>query len=139
MKNTIPEVSGCDASAGHAETHLGASTHATSRREPVKFVAYEVALELVRALAPVVAQIKCHSGDLADQIVRAASSVTLNLAEGSGRRGKDRKRFFLFAQGSAKEIRGALDTADAWGWHIDMIAVEQLLDRELRLLWGLTR
>ena len=110
-----------------------------SRTKPVKFVAYEVALELIRALAPVVEQIKPHSADLADQVVRAASSVTLNLAEGSGRRGKDRKRFFLFARGSAMEIRGVLDTASAWGWQVDMGTVARLLDRELRLLWGLTR
>jgi len=107
--------------------------------EPVKFVAYDVALELIRALAPVVKQIARHSADLADQIVRAASSITLNLSEGSGRRGKDRKRFFLFAQGSAKEIRGALDTASVWGWRIDAEAAYALLDRELRLLWGLCR
>jgi four helix bundle protein len=108
-------------------------------RTPVKFVAYEVALELIGALAPVVEQIKRHSLDLADQIVRAANSITLNLSEGSGRRGKDRKRFFLFAQGSAKEVRGALDSARAWGWRIEMGAAYALLDRELRLLWGLCR
>ncbi|MFN0249495.1 MAG: four helix bundle protein [Kofleriaceae bacterium] len=108
-------------------------------RTPVKFVAYEVALELIGALAPVVEQIKRHSADLADQIVRAANSITLNLSEGSGRRGKDRKRFFLFAQGSAKEVRGALDSARAWGWRIEMGAAYALLDRELRLLWGLCR
>jgi four helix bundle protein len=110
-----------------------------SRTTPVKFVAYEVALELIRALSPIVEQLKPCSADLADQIVRAANSITLNLSEGSGRRGKDRRRFFLFAQGSAKEIRGALDTAIAWGWKIEISGPYALLDRELRLLWGLCR
>lgn len=103
------------------------------------FVAYEVALELLRALAPVVEQIRQNSADLADQIVRAGSSITLNLSEGSGRRGRDRKRFFQFAHGSAKEIRGALDTAVAWGWRVDAERARALLDRELALLWGLCK
>ena len=43
------------------------------------------------------------------------------------------------AHGSAGEIRGALDVADAWGWQIDSAHARALLDRELGLLWGLTR
>lgn len=43
------------------------------------------------------------------------------------------------AHGSAGEIRGALDLADAWGWQVDSAQVRVLLDRELGLLWGLTR
>ncbi|HEY0481956.1 MAG TPA: hypothetical protein VGD37_30770 [Kofleriaceae bacterium] len=43
------------------------------------------------------------------------------------------------AHGSAGEIRGALDLADAWGWQVDSTQARVLLDRELRLLWGLTR
>ncbi|MFN0249264.1 MAG: four helix bundle protein [Kofleriaceae bacterium] len=44
--------------------------------------------------------------------VRAATSITLNVSEGSKRAGKDRRRFYVMAQGSAQELRGALDTAD---------------------------
>jgi hypothetical protein len=43
------------------------------------------------------------------------------------------------AHGSAGEIRGALDLADAWGWQVDSAQARVLLDRELGLLWGLTR
>jgi hypothetical protein len=35
--------------------------------------------------------------------------------------------------------RGALDLADAWGWQVDSAQARVLLDRELGLLWGLTR
>jgi four helix bundle protein len=101
-------------------------------------VAYEIALELVRALRPVVAELRRHSADLADQIERAASSVVLNLAEGYRRHGRDPRRFFRMAYGSAGEIRGALDLAEAWGWRVESKQAERLLDRELRLLWGLT-
>jgi len=42
------------------------------------------------------------------------------------------------AHGSANEIRGQLDVADAWGWEIDADAVRAILDREIGLLYGLT-
>jgi four helix bundle protein len=103
------------------------------------FIAYDVALDLVRALRPVVAQLRGHSPEAADQVERAASSIVLNLAEGGRRHGRDPRRFFDMAHGSAGEIRGALDLADAWGWQIESQQARALLDRELGLLWGLTR
>lgn len=102
-------------------------------------IAYDVALDLVRALRPVVAQLRSYSADAADQVERAASSIVLNLAEGGRRHGRDPRRFWDMAHGSAGEIRGALDLADAWGWQVDSVRARVLLDRELGLLWGLTR
>jgi four helix bundle protein len=103
------------------------------------FIAYDVALDLIRALRPVIAQLRSHSSEAAGQVERAASSIVLNLAEGARRGGRDPRRFFDMAHGSAGEIRGALDLADAWGWQIDSASARALLDRELGLLWGLTR
>ena len=102
-------------------------------------VAYDVALDLVRALRPVVAQLRTYSPEAADQVERAASSIVLNLAEGGRRHGRDPRRFWDMAHGSAGEICGALDLADAWGWQVDSSQARMLLDRELGLLWGLTR
>jgi four helix bundle protein len=102
------------------------------------FVAYEGALELVRALRPIVEALRSDSRDLADQIERAGTSIVLNLAEGNRRAGKDRRRFFVYAQGSGAEVKAALEVADAWGWVVDTARARELLDRELRLLWGLT-
>jgi four helix bundle protein len=102
-------------------------------------VAYTVALDLIRALRPVVAQLRKHSPDAADQVERAASSIVHNLAEGCRRNGRDPKRFFDMAHGSAGEIRGALDVADAWGWQVESEQARVILDRELGLLFGLTR
>ena len=105
-----------------------------------KFVALNVALEWVVSLRGVVDAIGRRDRDLADKIRRAASSVPLNLAEGSRRAGKDRAHFFRIAAGSAAEARAALDVAVAWKY----IAVEQLaqssalLDRVLALCWRLT-
>ena len=102
-------------------------------------VAYDVALDLIRALRPVVAQLRRYRPEAAAQVERAASSVVLNLAEGGRRQGRDPRRFFDMAHGSAGEIRGALDLADAWGWQVESQQARVLLDRELGLLWGLTR
>jgi len=101
------------------------------------FVVYNVALELVRALRPIVSELRTHSSNIADQIERAGTSLVLNLGEGNRRAGKDRRRFFVMAQGSASEVLAALDVADAWGWVVDAQAVRALLDRERALLWGL--
>ena len=103
------------------------------------FLAYTVALDLIRALRPVVTKLRQYSPDAADQVERAASSVVLNIAEGDRRSGRDPKRFYDIAHGSAGEIRGALDVADAWGWPVDADHARAILDRELGLLWGLTR
>ena len=102
-------------------------------------VAYTVALDLIRALRPVVAQLRQYSPESADQVERAATSIAHNLAEGSRRNGRDPKRFYDMARGSAGEIRGALDVAEAWGWQVESEQVRALLDRELALLFGLTR
>jgi four helix bundle protein len=59
---------------------------------------------------------------IADQVIRSASSIPANLAEGAGRSGRDRTHHFRIAYGSAKEIdthlrlltgAGAIDRAQA--------------------------
>ncbi|MCX5746852.1 MAG: four helix bundle protein [Proteobacteria bacterium] len=102
------------------------------------FVAYENAKDVVRHLLPIMEQLKLHSAELVDQLERAGTSLMLNLAEGSRRSGKDKRRFFVMAHGSAGEIRAVLDIAELWGWRVDQAAVAPILDRQLGLLWGLT-
>ena len=102
------------------------------------FVSYTNALELLRALRPVVERLKRFDADAADQLTRAGTSVVNNLAEGARRTGKDQLRLYRYAHGSANEILGVLDGADAWGWPLDAGRARAVLDRELALLWGLT-
>src|SRR4051812_20843998 len=46
-----------------------------------RFEAFEIAVELITQLRPLVALIAQHDRDLAEQIKRAGSSIPLNLAE----------------------------------------------------------
>jgi len=102
------------------------------------FHAYQNGRAIVRELRPIIAAIKMKSPSLADQLERATTSLTHNLCEGSGRNGRDRRQFFGYAQGSLREITGALNNAIDLGWAIDVSTVEPLLDRERAMLWRLT-
>jgi four helix bundle protein len=105
------------------------------------FDAYAVALELVAALRPLVPALEAKDRELATQLRRAATSVPLNLAEARKRRGKDRLHLWRVAAGSAAEVRAALETAVAWGYLAAAATAPAatLIDRELAMLWRLTR
>ena len=109
-----------------------------------------LSIEMVAAVRPLVGRIRRHDRSLADQLVRAASSVALNVAEaeydaakspeGDSDPGTKRARFFT-AAGSANETRAALRVGAAWGYFAaeEAEAAEALLGRILAALWRLTR
>ena len=101
-------------------------------------VAYEVALELVRELRPLVEQIRKHDNTLAKQLVDAANSTVQNLAEGERHRGGNKRLKYEIAHGEANEVKGSLDLALAWGHVADDAAARAKLRRLLALMWGLT-
>lgn len=77
---------------------------------------------------------------LADQLQRAATSVALNIAEGSHRRGRDRAHVYRIAAGSAAESRSCLEAATALG-HVDAAAATvawHRLDQVIAILWRVT-
>ena len=102
------------------------------------FITYEVSLQLIRNLRAVVPEVKKFDKDLADQMRRAASSVSLNLAEGQRLTGGNQRRHYEIAHGSANEVRATLDVAAAWGWIDEALPQRKILDRLLALLWRLT-
>ena len=73
-----------------------------------------LALDLIRCLRPLVDRVRLGDSDLAKQLMRAASSVSLNLAEGTGRRGADRRRAYRIAAAEAQEVRAAIEVIAAW-------------------------
>ena len=75
------------------------------------FDVLEVSLEMIGALREPVRRLQSGDRDLARQVRRAASSVTLNIAEGQKRAGADRRHSWRVACGSADEVRVALRTA----------------------------
>jgi four helix bundle protein len=100
-----------------------------------------LSFEVIEALRPLMPRIKRHDRSLADQLVRAASSVALNIAEGDASDpGNQRARFFT-AAGSANESLAALRVAVAWGYLSteEADAASRLLRRIIAMLWKLNR
>ena len=106
----------------------------------MSLVAQEVALQMVVAIRPVLAQIAHQDRSLAEQLRRSSSSVVLNIGEGARSCGRNETVRFHSAAGSANETRVGLALAEAWGLirPEQRRAVEALLDRTMALLWGLT-
>jgi four helix bundle protein len=102
------------------------------------FMAYEVTKQLLASLRASVLEIQKNDRELADQLYRAANSVLLNLGEGQKFQDGNRRKHYALAQGSANEVKAALDAAEAWGWIIDAKEPRVLLDRVLAMLWRLT-
>ena len=104
----------------------------------MRFVAYDLAIDLVRRLREPLAVIRHHDGDLARQACRALASVPLNISEASGRAGRDRLHLFRVALGSLRELGAALDVAAALGSLPEApYAAER--DRLCGVLYGLQR
>ena len=103
--------------------------------------AQQLILDLIRALRDLVDRLRVLDPDLARQIVRAATSVALNLAEGTRRAGKDRRRAYRIAAGEAQEVRAAIEVAAAWGLvdEAALAAVRALADRVGAITHALAR
>jgi len=76
---------------------------------------YSVALEVARDAAVAARTIALQDSDLAKQLRRAAS-VPLNLAEGAGVQGGNRRLRYATALGSAREVLACLETGHMMGY-----------------------
>jgi len=71
-------------------------------------VAHEMALAAAGDAISLVLRVPAPLKSIADQVIRSASSVPANIAEGHGRSGRDRVHFWRIAYASAKEVDGHL-------------------------------
>ncbi len=93
---------------------------------------YADALNVVRELAPYVAEIDRNDPDLTRQL-KARCSIPLNIAEGSHARGARRNLHYGYAKGSANECIAMLETAHASGY---IRLLPENVIRQLRMIIG---
>ena len=75
-----------------------------------KLDVYKVAVEFVILSNEIAEQLPRGKAYLADQLQRASSSISLNIAEGAGEfAGNEKCRFYRMAKRSATECAGVLD------------------------------
>ena len=77
---------------------------------------HDVMLEAIGTMRPMIGAIERRDRDLASQLRRAASSVVLNLGEGSGAFGGVRTQRYRTALGSARETMSCLLVAQRFGY-----------------------
>jgi four helix bundle protein len=100
---------------------------------------YRVAMEFVAEAEPIAEMVAGGRAPLADQLRRAAASICLNIAEGSGEYSSHEKaRFYRIARRSAAECAAILDVAEAIGL-CDASAATQGRTQLLRMIAMLTR
>jgi four helix bundle protein len=77
--------------------------------------AHDTALEAAAIAIRLVIRVPAPLKPIADQVIRSASSVPANLAEGCGRIGRDRAHHWRIAYASAKEVDSHLTLLVAAG------------------------
>ena len=103
------------------------------------FIVYDLTLEMLKGLKPLVDQVRRHDRPLADQMQRAGQSTFLNIAEGQSARGKNELARFHTALAECREARAALQLAMAWGYVGEGASetVDNELDQIAAILWTL--
>ena len=89
--------------------------------------ALEKALEAAGVAIKLVMRVPAPLKSIADQVIRSASSVPANLAEGHGRFGRDRQHHWRIAYASAKEVDSHLRLLAAAG-AVNGIGAENALE-----------
>ena len=102
-------------------------------------IAHRKALEAAGTAMKLVMRLPAPLKPITDQVIRSASSVPANLAEGHGRSGRDRLQSWRIAYASAREVDSHLRLLAATG-AISSAAATAALDRfdEVRaMIWRL--
>lgn len=104
------------------------------RLDPMNFRkldVYQFAVRLLPAAAQIADAMPQRHAGLADQLRRASVSISLNIAEGSGKTtGVDQRRYYAIARGSAMECAAIIDA----GCALELIDLTQAKDADAILL-----
>lgn len=107
-----------------------------------KFGAYQFSIQFIALSCRIIQEIPRGNGELADQLRRAAISISLNIAEGTGRTSTtELRRFYVIARGSTLECAVILDVL----FHLKLIEEaifsngRELLKNIVAILTALTR
>ncbi len=103
------------------------------------FIVYDLTLQLLKELKPLIEQVRRHSPSLADQMERAGQSTFLNLAESRSARGKNEAAKLQLALTECREVRVALQLSVAWGYlgGAASAGTDDKLDQVAAILWVL--
>jgi len=75
---------------------------------------YGCAISFFKLAIPLIERTPTGYHSLADQLRRAAVSIPLNIAEGSGRFDKDERRYFSMARGGHSSVRRSWTYSRPW-------------------------
>ncbi|HET9981962.1 MAG TPA: four helix bundle protein [Longimicrobiales bacterium] len=103
---------------------------------------YNVAIQFVATAHGLVKRMPRGNGHLVDQLLRSATSVPLNIAEGAGEFSKPEKaRFYRMARRSATECAAILDVLEVLrlAEGTDLASGREQLDRVVAMLTPMTR
>ena len=102
-------------------------------------IAHDKAIDAAGRAIALVVGVPAPLKSIADQVIRSASSVPANLAEGHGRSGRDRLHFWRIAYASAKEVDSHLRLLAGAG-AVDRLGSEstlRLFDEVRAMTWRL--
>ena len=101
---------------------------------------YQVIREALREIAPLVVVVERRNSDLGKQLVRAASSILLNVGEGQYSQGRNQSARYYTAMGSANETLACLHVAQDLGFvgGVDPVLLDRL-DRIIGTLKNLIK
>ena len=102
---------------------------------------YRCAVQFLAIAARLGEQAPRGYGSLAEQLRRAALSIPLHIAEGSGKSDRDAQRFYAIARGSALECAAIVDAFGALGFMQPSELTEplELLERVVSMLTRMAR
>lgn len=96
-----------------------------------KLTVYQVAISFLALSNQIADKLPTRYAAIADQLRRAALSIPLNIAEGSGKAtGPDQRRFYSIARGSAMECAAIIDVCSA----LAIVEQDQIQDANQLLL-----